>query len=468
MRFKSGALAIWVALLLVTGTAASAAACSTGNITYKFVNNCVYDIWLGEFNSSESVGILPTSGTWQINAGADATVCLPTTWISGRFWPRTGCSGSGDTLNCVTGQCGAAGQGAADCTKAGVTGNNPQTIFEVTTNSNGGNYDLSLVNGYNVPMAVVVDGSGCTRDRAGCVADLLNSCPAALQVTVPPTASGDSNLPCGQNTFCPSGQCLNGSTCLVGCLDPGDACLQIASSVEPLNCNGAVAGATGTSCSGQSVGVNYLSMYLAKNYGGEDAKGNKYTGDNVGQASSNQGTPTCFADVDCPVNAPNCVTTGFPSAYDPPKGAGVCLNLAQSGSSNSYGQGACSQSNVGKPCGGLLGSFSNALGYTCQPVTYTQTGGSSQTAYACLPSLANGLGSCETPSSGASLYSGVAGVTNAAWMTAAQQAGAKGKAFYQIFKQACPTAYSWQYDDIAADFGCSSVKSFTITFCPAS
>lgn len=486
--------AAWLVLLAVIHPAAHAQTCPAGTIPYTFTNQCAYDIWLGEYGTQPAntncsppagqCGYLPTSGTWQINAGGNATVCIPQTWASGRFWARTGCTGSGSTLNCATGQCGGAGAGAADCTKAGMTEGNPANIFEVTTNagSNGvsGNFDVSLVNGYTVPTWAAVTGSGCTRDRFGCQTNLLlNSCPAALQWTQSPislAAGGSKALPCGGNTFCPSGQCVGGKTCLLGCFDPGDACLQQASSAAPLKCNIAIPGASGTNCSGSSISsVPYLAMYLAKNYGGQDKAGHTYSGDNIAQISANQGSPTCFGNDDCAASSPNCVTTGFPSTYQPPAGTGVCLNLANGGSSNSYvgqvagGAASCSQSTSGKACGGPLPSgFSNALGYTCQPVTYTQTGGGSQTAYACLPSLAAGLGTCETSSTNSNTqnYAAAAGVTNPAWVTAGQQAGANGKAYYQIFKTACPTAYSYQYDDPSSLFSCNSVTAFAVTFCP--
>lgn len=477
-------MTLTTALLLAVATAlspngpASPNPCDTGTIPFNFVNECTYDIWLGEFGPG-TAGILPTSGTWQINAGSRATVCIPSSW-SGRFWPRTGCTGTGSTLNCVTGQCGGTwpnlGTGYADCTAAGKTGFNPQAIFEVTVGGGSANYDVSLANGYNVQMWVTTDGNGCEPDGVGCGMDLLASCPAALQMIMPPTASGDPDLPCGTNTYCPSGRCLAGSQCLVGCFYPSDACLNQASSVTPLKCASAVPGATGTDCSGNAINsVPYLAVYMAKNYGGLDAGGNSYTGDNYIMGSVNLGTPTCFGPRDCPLSAPDCVTTGFPSGYTPPAGAGVCLDLAEVGyapcgtPSNSYCGGTqtnCSSTNVGTACGGDIGEgFADGLGYTCQPVTYTQAGGGNQTAYACLPPLTNGLGACDKSGSPWQ-YPGVAGVTNPAWMTAAVQAGANGKPFYQIYQEACPNTYYWQYDDQAADFTCANPSSFTTYFCP--
>lgn len=441
--------------------------CDGGEVTYTFENNCGFDIWLGEFNGNDSAGTLPTSGTWQIAAGSDATVCLPQSWSSGRFWPRTGCTDDQGHLNCVTGQCGAVGQGAADCTAAVVTPNPPVSLFEVTTNSDGSaNYDMSLVNGYNVQMAITVTGE-CQKQSMACTADLLDTCPANLQYTVPQSSTGQ--VDCGNGNFCPSGTCGANDDCLIACFSPSDACLQNSASVAALGCNTTVSGVSGTDCNGNATSVEWLDMYLVKNFAGQDAAGNSYSGDNVSMISANQGTPSCFGDSDCPPVAPDCVTDGFPSSHVPPATAGVCLDLSQPGEANSWSNNqiiTCSKTTVGQACGGMVAAgFADGMGYTCQPVTYTQTNGGPQTAYACLPPLTTGLGTCES-SSGGSFYDGTGGVMNAAWMTAASQAGG-GTPFYEIYTDACP-GYSWQFDDIADDIGCSSATAFTISFCPTS
>src|SRR5690606_33677533 len=104
------------------------------------------------------------------------------------------------------------------------------------------------------------------------------------------------------------------------------------------------------------------------------------------------------------------------------------------------------------------------MGYSCQPVSYAQTGVGEQTAYACLPPLTTGLGSCQT-ASGGSFYAATGGLMNAAWIEAASKAGG-GTPFYQIYTEACP-GYSWQFDDIADDIGCASATGFTVSFCPS-
>ncbi|XP_024030263.1 thaumatin-like protein 1 [Morus notabilis] len=43
----------------------------------------------------------------------------------------------------------------------------------------------------------------------------------------------------------------------------------------------------------------------------------------------------------------------------------------------------------------------------------------------------------------------------------------KPSSYSQIFKNACPRAYSYAYDDKSSTFTCSAVSSYTITFCPS-
>jgi hypothetical protein len=70
---------------------------------------------------------------------------------AGRFWARTGCNfnqnGQG---HCATGDCG----DKLQCNGAG--GVPPVTLVEVTLRGSGGQdyYDVSLVDGFNVPVQV--------------------------------------------------------------------------------------------------------------------------------------------------------------------------------------------------------------------------------------------------------------------------------------------------------------------------
>ncbi|GFZ02774.1 pathogenesis-related thaumatin superfamily protein [Actinidia rufa] len=94
------------------------------------------------------------NGGLELNPGQPINVNAPTGW-SGRFWGRTGCffdqSGKG---YCATGNCGG---GVAEC--AGAGGEPPATLAEFTLNSPLDFYDISLVDGFNIPVSVVPTGA---------------------------------------------------------------------------------------------------------------------------------------------------------------------------------------------------------------------------------------------------------------------------------------------------------------------
>jgi hypothetical protein len=403
---------------------------------------------------------------------------MPQRWTSGTFWPRTGCtlSDNGKNLDCETGQCTLTGktEGALVCGfgKNGGTPIPPATQIEATTVVGGvGNYDVSLVAGFNVETRVrpVVTGGSC--ETVGCVADLNKTCPPALQMNVDLADKGP--VACGDK-FCPEeASCVNGA-CVVGCLDPCTQC-QPPRMPQSLECKTSVASASGYSdCDGGTGRATFIDMYCVKNTSGEGHS----------QASSNQGTPTCFADVDCPPGRiagtkQTCQFRGL--SPDPPAGSGVCIDINNLDfkwtplHGPHAGQPQSCKGNQGATCGGYDGDYLDALGYTCQQVQVS----SNQTAFPCLPATTSGLGICtkpETDPGKAILYTGVGGLFNEAWLAAGRQAGDTANPYYKIFKTACPLAYAWQYDDEASGFGipgtaCNpndarvKLSGFDITFC---
>ncbi|KAI4314746.1 hypothetical protein L6164_027623 [Bauhinia variegata] len=154
-----------------------------GSYSAKFtiVNQCSYTVWPGIL-SSAGTAQLSTTG-FALQPGESNILSLPTAW-SGRLWGRTLCSqDSTGKFTCITGDCGSstlecAGRGAAP----------PATLAEFTLNGAGGLdfYDVSLVDGYNLPMTVEPQGGtpgagNCTT--TGCVVDLNGNCPTELKVT---------------------------------------------------------------------------------------------------------------------------------------------------------------------------------------------------------------------------------------------------------------------------------------------
>lgn len=82
--------------------------------------------------------------------GKSRSISVPDGWKAGRIWARTGCNGQ---FNCETGNCGNSEQ----CSGRG--GEPPASLAEFTLNGNGGQdyYDVSLVDGYNLPVSISPD-----------------------------------------------------------------------------------------------------------------------------------------------------------------------------------------------------------------------------------------------------------------------------------------------------------------------
>ena len=166
-----------VLFLLTAFTAGASAA------TFTIKNNCGYTVW--------PAGI-PVGGGTQLDPGQTWTVNVPP-GTSGRFWGRTGCSFNGGSGHCDSGDCA----GALSCT---LSGQPPATLAEYTIGGTGNPqdyYDISVVDGYNQPMAFSCStgvGLVCTYP----------SCPDAYQYPTDDTkthsCSANSNY---QVTFCP-------------------------------------------------------------------------------------------------------------------------------------------------------------------------------------------------------------------------------------------------------------------------
>ncbi|KAK7320185.1 hypothetical protein RJT34_04921 [Clitoria ternatea] len=137
-------------------------------------NKCPYPVWPG-IQPGSGKPVLARGG-FKLPPNKSYSLQLPALW-SGRFWGRHGCafdaSGRG---RCATGDCG----GSLFCNGAG--GTPPATLAEFTLGNEQDFYDVSLVDGYNLPIAITpMKGSGkCSY--AGCVSDLNTMCPVGLQV----------------------------------------------------------------------------------------------------------------------------------------------------------------------------------------------------------------------------------------------------------------------------------------------
>ncbi|KAJ4963714.1 hypothetical protein NE237_023653 [Protea cynaroides] len=181
--------------------------------SFTLSNNCDYTVWPGILSGA---GTAPLSSTGSVlQKGESQTISVPSGW-SGRLWGRTLCTtDSTGKFSCVTGDCGS---GKVECSGGGAAP--PTTLAEFTLDGSGGLdfYDVSLVDGYNLPMLVQpYDGSGGNCSVTGCVVDINSSCPSELKV-----ASDDSsgNVACksaceafGDPQYCCSGAYGNPNTC---------------------------------------------------------------------------------------------------------------------------------------------------------------------------------------------------------------------------------------------------------------
>lgn len=147
--------------------------------TFTILNSCDYTVWPGIL-SNAGVSPLPTTG-FSLQKGESKAINTPSGW-GGRFWGRTLCSTDGSTgeFTCQTGDCGS---GKMECSGAGAKP--PATLAEFTLAGAGGLdfYDVSLVDGYNLPMLVTPRGGGGQNcSITGCAVDLNGACPSDLRV----------------------------------------------------------------------------------------------------------------------------------------------------------------------------------------------------------------------------------------------------------------------------------------------
>ncbi|KAF8030427.1 hypothetical protein BT93_E2767 [Corymbia citriodora subsp. variegata] len=158
---------------------ASILAGGAGAATLSFSNKCSYTVWPGTLTGGSS-GQLSSTG-FELATGASFSINdVPATW-SGRAWGRTGCStdASGKFV-CTTADCGS---GQVSCNGAGAIP--PATLAEFTLAAAGSgqdSYDVSLVDGFNLPLSITPQGSGSGCTAPSCAANVNSVCPSELAV----------------------------------------------------------------------------------------------------------------------------------------------------------------------------------------------------------------------------------------------------------------------------------------------
>ncbi|GAA0148815.1 hypothetical protein Leryth_015102 [Lithospermum erythrorhizon] len=138
-------------------------------------NKCKQSIWPALLGTSGQP--TPKNGGFPLFCGQQVIINVPERW-SGRIWARQGCRfdehGRG---SCQTGDCG----GLLTC--RGIGGTPPATLVEMTlgTSSNPLHYyDISLVDGFNLPVSMRPVGGGKGCRVAACESDVNAWCPMRL------------------------------------------------------------------------------------------------------------------------------------------------------------------------------------------------------------------------------------------------------------------------------------------------
>ncbi|CAO2821184.1 unnamed protein product [Amaranthus hypochondriacus] len=172
---------------------------------FTITNHCQETIW-----PAVTPGASFGGGGFVLKPGQSMVFNATIGW-SGRIWGRTGCNfdqtGNG---KCLTGACGTSLQ----CSGGGET---PASLAEFTL-AKLDFYDVSLVDGFNVPITIKpLNGQG-NCSVAGCDQDLRKNCPKELAVK---TAShGGKTVACrsacdvfNTDEYCCRGQYGNPSLC---------------------------------------------------------------------------------------------------------------------------------------------------------------------------------------------------------------------------------------------------------------
>jgi len=135
---------------------------------FEIVNSCTYTVWL----------VTPIA-SFALESQVSTSVDLPT-GEHGRLWARTGCHNSTGKFVCWTGDCGSGDVACYGREASAAT----YVEFDLNDDENGPDfYDVSLVDGYNVPVSMVPQGGdGSTCVASGCIFNVTDACPSELRV----------------------------------------------------------------------------------------------------------------------------------------------------------------------------------------------------------------------------------------------------------------------------------------------
>ncbi|KAK3018912.1 hypothetical protein RJ639_005117 [Escallonia herrerae] len=184
---------------------------SRDGIQLTVVNKCKERIWPGILGTAGHQ--TPNDGGFHLYTGEQQIIQVPENW-SGRLWGRQGCCFDEQTGKglCQTGDCA----GLLHC--SGTGGVPPATVVELTLGtpkSASHFYDVSLVDGFNLPvsMAPVSGRVGC--GVAACEVNLNSCCPWSLAVKKEGKVVGCKSacLATKADRYCCTGEFANPTSC---------------------------------------------------------------------------------------------------------------------------------------------------------------------------------------------------------------------------------------------------------------
>ncbi|KAH1038569.1 hypothetical protein J1N35_040312 [Gossypium stocksii] len=146
-------------------------------VTFYVHNKCPFPIWPGTAANAGHPVI--AGGGFYLPTGETRRIEAPWTWC-GRIWARTGCNfNSNWQPACETGDC----DGRLQCD--GLIGTPPATLVQIALQGGKAKpnfYDVSLVDGYNLPVSISTRPFSPKCAIGGCSENLNNLCPQELEV----------------------------------------------------------------------------------------------------------------------------------------------------------------------------------------------------------------------------------------------------------------------------------------------
>jgi len=151
---------------------------SNSTVQLIITNQCSDTIWPG-IQTDNGTG--PDTNGFELSAGLSRNLTVGMDW-NGRVWSRTNCTFNSTGFgSCFTGDCG----GQLNCTIPGAAATLAE--FNLIGYDNLSFYDISLVDGYNLPLAILVVANAsapnlppANETNPACVASVQDLAPASF------------------------------------------------------------------------------------------------------------------------------------------------------------------------------------------------------------------------------------------------------------------------------------------------